>query len=94
MGPGSFGPGSPGSTPGASIASESQITAGLVELSIYGVVSLYEKYTEAPPANAAAPANGTAPTTPPGPPAPTPPAVPPGMPPGPMPPKMRRRVRR
>jgi hypothetical protein len=34
--------------------SESQLTAGLVELTIYGIVSLYEKY-QAPAADPAAP---------------------------------------
>ncbi len=52
IGPGSpMGPGGPGGS--SLIASESQITSGLVELSIYGVVSLYEKFTE--PAAPAAP---------------------------------------
>lgn len=87
FGPGSFGPGNPYGSNSTSV-SEAQITSGLVELSIYGIVSLYEKYTEAPKADA---------TTPNGPP-PGPGPMPPG--PGPMPPapmntntkpKMRRR---
>ena len=41
------GPSFPGSA--TSTVSESQITSSLVELSVYGIVSLYEKYTEAPP---------------------------------------------
>lgn len=46
-------PYSPYSQGGGSLTtfSESQLTSGLVELSIYGVVSLYEKYT--PPADSA-----------------------------------------
>jgi hypothetical protein len=70
--------------------SESQITSGLVELSIYGVISLYEKYeapkkdekkdnVSAPPGPAPAPAPG--PTPAPGPMTPM----------TPMPSKMRRR---
>ena len=42
----------PGSSGGLTTVSESQLTSGLVELSIYGIVSLYEKYT--PPADATA----------------------------------------
>jgi hypothetical protein len=46
MGPvGPFGPGSPfGPTGSLATVSESQLTSGLIELSIYGVVSLYEKF--------------------------------------------------
>ena len=46
MGPGGPGPsGSGGAGPGAlSTISESQLSAGLVELTLYGIVSLYEKY--------------------------------------------------
>jgi hypothetical protein len=40
--------------------SESQLTSGLIEVSIYGIVSLYEKYT--PPE--ATPAPGTPPADP------------------------------
>ena len=88
--PGAFGGPGPGpSGPGgsSSIASESQITSGLVELSVYGVVSLYERYTEAAVA---------APTTPGTPPAPAPGPNPP-VPAAPMgtavpAPKQRRRV--
>lgn len=58
-------PGTPGGTPAfdpygtgsSSSVSESQLTSGLIELSVYGVVSLYEKYTppgEAPSADPAA----------------------------------------
>lgn len=36
---------------GPSAVSDSQITSGLVELSVYGVVSLYEKYEAAKPAD-------------------------------------------
>ncbi|WP_439626424.1 hypothetical protein [Gemmata sp.] len=51
-GPGGTGPGGPGTgTPygfpgsgGLSTVSESQLTSGLIELDVYGVVSLYEKY--------------------------------------------------
>jgi hypothetical protein len=63
-GPGSYpgGPGGPGGLPfgpGGTLTSvsESQLTAGLVELTVYGVVSLYEKYTApaAPTESAPAP---------------------------------------
>jgi hypothetical protein len=87
VGPGPMGyPVGPNSSGGFSIASESQITSGLVELSIYGVVSLYEKFTDAP---ATVPAPG------PEGPAPAPGPVPPGPPINPTTPpgKMRRRVR-
>jgi hypothetical protein len=100
--PGGVGPGGPGA-PGyggssSLIASESQITAGLVELSIYGIVSLYEKYSDAPAsgekekAGEKPPAPAPMTPMPPTPPAPMPP-MPPA--PGPSPPgtKMRRRVR-
>ncbi len=40
------GPSFPGSGSTGSTVSESQITSGLVELSVYGLVSLYEKYVE------------------------------------------------
>jgi hypothetical protein len=55
--PGQFGPprgpGSeyPGGT-GAATMSEGQLTSGLIELTIYGVVSLYEKYQPPPDASA------------------------------------------
>ena len=56
--PGSYGPpgmGNPyGSSGNSSTVSESQITSGLVELNIFGIVSLYEKYTEPKKADAAA----------------------------------------
>ena len=44
---------------------ESQTAAGLIELTIYGVVSLYDRYSVAPP-EGTAPADGAtpAPTTP------------------------------
>ncbi|QDU23440.1 hypothetical protein [Urbifossiella limnaea] len=54
------GPGSPGGT--LTSISESQLTAGLVELTIYGIVSLYEKYQV--PTDPNAPATPTAATTP------------------------------
>jgi hypothetical protein len=50
-GPGSAPPSSEYGAAGATV-SESQLTSGLIELSIYGVVSLYEKYQ--PNAEAAA----------------------------------------
>jgi hypothetical protein len=59
-GPGSFAPGSvPGSFgPGAggipSTVSESQLTSGLIQLSVYGVVSLYSSPEAPPPADASA----------------------------------------
>ena len=76
MPPGAVGPGSPGypgssSGSGQSVVSDSQITSGLVELSVYGIVSLYEKYEAPKPADAGASGtpSGTpqpgAPTTPP-----------------------------
>ena len=39
--------------------SESQLTSGLIELTIYGVLSLYERYQ--PPADATAPPTGPTP---------------------------------
>ncbi|MBA4187968.1 MAG: hypothetical protein C0467_08105 [Planctomycetaceae bacterium] len=49
--PGPGGPGSPGGPFGLSgnltTVSESQLTSGLIELSVYGVVSLYEKFVAA-----------------------------------------------
>jgi hypothetical protein len=48
MAPGSpMGPGSPAFGPGGTMTTtvtESQLTSGLVELTVYGIVSLYEKY--------------------------------------------------
>ncbi|MCS7022921.1 MAG: hypothetical protein NZU63_13965 [Gemmataceae bacterium] len=41
---GTLGPALPGS---GGVLSEAQLTSGLIELSIYGIVSLYEKYTPA-----------------------------------------------
>jgi len=70
MGPGF--PGGPGGT--MTSISESQLTAGLVELTIYGIVSLYEKYQVGGEEPAAAPA--TTPTPAPTP-APAPGATPP-----------------
>jgi hypothetical protein len=54
-GPSPLGPGGPGFPFGGdsgslTTISEGQLTAGLVELTIYGIVSLYEKYTETPAA--------------------------------------------
>ena len=57
-GPGAFSPfGMPGMYGSGSMntLTESQLTAGLVELTVYGIVSLYEKY-EAPAAAADQPA--------------------------------------
>ncbi|MDB5312963.1 MAG: hypothetical protein JWO38_7165 [Gemmataceae bacterium] len=51
-GPGPMGMGPPGGPPGGggtlSTVTETQLTAGLVELTVYGVVSLYEKYQAQP----------------------------------------------
>ncbi len=44
FGSGSFGPGSYGGTSGGPTVSEAQSTSGLVELTIYGIITLYEKY--------------------------------------------------
>ena len=49
MGPMGSGPGGPGGFPfgpGGTMTSvsEGQLTAGLVEVTVYGIVSLYEKY--------------------------------------------------
>ena len=100
MGPGPKGPGPVGMPPGmggfggfgpstggptASTVSESQITSGLIELSIYGVISLYEKYEPAKAGDATA-APGTPGPTPGPAPAPAPGPTTPGA-------KMRRRVR-
>lgn len=52
-GPGGMGGYFPGGSGGLTTVSESQLTSGLVELSIYGIVSLYEKYTPPTDANAA-----------------------------------------
>lgn len=80
-GPGPGLGGSPGSYGPAATVSESQITSGLVELSIYGIVSLYEKF-EAPKVDGAPPASGPNPN--PAPPQPAPVGVPPtGTPPKP-----------
>ena len=91
--PGSSSGGYPGSGypgGGSSVVSESQITSGLVELSVYGIVSLYEKYEAPKPTDAAG-----APSTPPS--APNVPTTPvpmdPAPPTNPAPPKMRRRLR-
>jgi hypothetical protein len=60
MGPGPLGPpggmgsGFEGGSSSGGAVSESQITSGLVELSIYGIVSLYEKYVDPKEAEAAA----------------------------------------
>ena len=80
-----MGPGGPGGFggPGGTMTSisESQLTAGLVELTIYGVVSLYEKYQEGGDAPATAPAATGAPAPTPTPaPAPAPAPPPPGAP--------------
>lgn len=62
--PGAAGPGpeGPGGYGGATV-SEGQLNSGLIELTIYAVVSLYEKYQ--PPGTPAAGGPTTAPTTPP-----------------------------
>lgn len=87
-GPGSGGPGYAGS--GSSVVSDSQITSGLIELSVYGVVSLYE-LPKAPDAAAAPAPNTPVPNTPvPNTPIPNAPMP---MAPNATPPKMRRRVR-
>jgi hypothetical protein len=76
--PGAGGFGSVGSPQAGSggVLSEAQLTAGLIELSIYGIVSLYEKYTpptEVAQATPVAPANpattspSTTPVSPPNP---------------------------
>ncbi|MFO0851929.1 MAG: hypothetical protein U0871_25690 [Gemmataceae bacterium] len=56
----------------ASAAAESQVTSGLVELTIYGIVTLYEKYPDQQPADATPPAGGTTETPAAAPPAGTP----------------------
>lgn len=98
-GPGGFPPGTGSVGPGpgsqgsfgsnSSVVSESQITSGLVELSVYGVVSLYEQ-----PRAPDAPAAGAAPD-PKEPKAPEPkePKAPTPNTPDPKAPKMRRRAR-
>jgi len=68
-----FGPGGSPFGFGASSVSEGQLTSGLIELTIYGIVSLYEKYEPAPdvqagqggtpPANTPPTNNPAAPTT-------------------------------
>ncbi|VTS00913.1 Uncharacterized protein OS=Planctomyces brasiliensis (strain ATCC 49424 / DSM 5305 / JCM 21570 / NBRC 103401 / IFAM 1448) GN=Plabr_4059 PE=4 SV=1 [Gemmata massiliana] len=90
-GPGGYPGMSPSGYPGSnsSVASESQVTSGLVELSVYGIVSLYEKYEAPKPADGAAttPTNAPEPTAP----APNTPAPAPNTT---TPPKMRRRYTR
>ncbi len=54
MGPPGMGPGYDSGQSQGGAVSESQITSGLVELSIYGIVSLYEKYVDPKEAEAAA----------------------------------------
>jgi hypothetical protein len=51
-GPGAFSPFGMYGSGSMNTLTESQLTAGLVELTVYGIVSLYEKY-EAPAAAAA-----------------------------------------
>ena len=74
-GPGGM-PGGFGSGSSAPAVAEEQVTSGLVELSLYGIVTLYERYEVAAPA---APAPADAP--PPQPAAPTTPAPTAGTPP-------------
>jgi hypothetical protein len=76
-GPSPFGPSPFGPSAGApttSSVSETQITAGLIELCVYGVVSLYEKFDASKPGESAAPVNTPAPTKSSTPPTTTPPA--------------------
>lgn len=57
LGPGGGTPGDPYGYGSPSTVSDSQLTSGLIQLDIYGVVSLYEKYTppgEATPTDASA----------------------------------------
>jgi hypothetical protein len=62
-GPGPVGFGQPAASSGSTV-SESQITSALVELSIYGVISLYEKYDPNRTSETAAPASPTPSPTP------------------------------
>lgn len=66
------GPGYPGGGSGSSVVTEAQITSGLVELSVYGVVSLYEAPKAPAPDAATDPKTGNTPA--PNTPAPNPPA--------------------
>jgi hypothetical protein len=59
---GGFGPGM-GSMGFSTGVAESQTAAGLIELTIYGIVSLYDRYSVTPP-EGTAPADGTAPAAP------------------------------
>jgi hypothetical protein len=94
-GPGSVGPASSAGGPNGSSVSEAQITAGLIELSVYGVISLYEKFETAKAPDAPTPVATGPGSGPPGTP-PAPGAPPPGGPPAPgptnPPPKKRRRI--
>jgi hypothetical protein len=54
-------PGYGGSSGTLTTVSESQLTSGLIELSIYGVISLYEQFPT-PAATTEAPKDGTPPT--------------------------------
>ncbi len=62
FGSGSFGSGSFGGTSGGPTVSEAQSTSGLVELTIYGIITLYEKYEVKSPDGATAQATPATPT--------------------------------
>ena len=60
FGPGGFGPGGYGGLSSGPSVSEAQSTSGLVELTIYGIITLYEKYDAKPADGATAPATPAA----------------------------------
>ena len=74
MGPGGFDPSGVGGSGGASGIAEGQVTSGLVELTVYGIVTLYEKYQDGSETAAPVPVLEEAPETPV--PAPKPPTAP------------------
>ena len=79
--PGGFGPSFSGGF-GMRSSSEDQVAGNLVEIGIYGIASLYEKF-QLPETKKDDAAGGTPPTTPT---LPTTPMTPPPAPPAPMPP--------
>lgn len=59
-----FGPGASGGTGSGPSVSEAQSTSGLVELTVYGIITLYEKYDVKPADGATAPVAATPTPTP------------------------------
>jgi hypothetical protein len=61
LGTGGYNPNGPAFPGSGGVLSEAQLTSGLIELSIYGIVSLYEKYT--PPTETGTLPSGSTPAT-------------------------------